>query len=969
MKTLPFYLKSKQQSIVLVFLIILSFTLINQKVNAKENSRNLLPVSYLTGQLNPEDFVLSSLGVSAPLVLDAYDFPGVIKVAGFLQGDIEKVSGAKPRIIMGELQPTPEVVIIGTLGKSSLIGQLVEAGKINVDDIKGKWEASMMQVVKEPMQGVEKALVIVGSDKRGTIYGMFDLSRQIGVSPWHFWSDVPPKKNSELYIKAGYYYLGAPKVKYRGIFLNDEEPALGRWAVENYGGFNHLFYEHVFELILRLKGNYLWPAMWWATFNTNDPQNPELADELGIVMGSSHHEPMNRAHKEWGPWGGGEWNYETNPEQLRQFWTEGIERMGDRETIINMAMRGDGDMGMSRETNVALLEKIVADQRKIIEEVTGKDVTETPQLWALYKEVQDYYDEGMRVPDDVTLLLCDDNWGNIRKLPKPDDPPRSGGYGIYYHFDYVGGPRNYKWLNVSPLPRIWEQMNLAYRHGVDRIWIVNVGDLKPMELGISFWFDFAFDPDAWSQDDLIQYQQLWAKEQFGAEHADEIAEMIRLYLKYNSRRTPEMLAPETYSLLNFREAETIRDDYNSLAARAGKLYDIIPDEQRDAYYQLVLHPIKACANLNDLYVTTAQNRMYASQGRTLTNSLADRVAVLFENDSKITNYYHNGLAGGKWNHMMAQNHIGYRMWQEPRMQTMPRVENIEIPEEAQMGVAIEGSEKSWTEGEADVELPEMDVLNKDAVFIEVFNKGQESFNFKVKTGEKWLTVNPSEGEITSETRLWVMADWNKVPKGVNRIPVTISGNGQEVTVIAVVRNPELNDIKNAFVENQGYVSVETEHFTRKVENENIKWIELPDLGKTAGSMTVTPVTASPVSPEGNNPRLEYDFVLFEPGEIEVSVLLSPTLNYYNNDGRKIAVSVDDEEPQILNMHEGFNNRVMETWEGNSIAVVSSVHNVISAGKHTLKLWMVDSGLVIQKIIIRRGPEKRTYLGPPESKIL
>jgi len=956
-----------------VFSVLLTFLFLAHSISlyAQKSAKNLLPVSYMTEQLNPDDFVLSSVGISAPIFMDAYDHPGVIRVASYLQEDIEKVSGAKPRIIMGELQPTPEVVIIGTLGKSNLIDALVEERKINVDDIKGKWEASLIEVVKSPIRGVDKALVIVGSDKRGTIYGMFDLSRQIGVSPWHFWSDVPPKKDSELYVKAGRYNLGAPKVKYRGIFLNDEEPALGRWAVENYGGFNHLFYEHVFELILRLKGNYFWPAMWWATFNTNDPRNPELADELGIVMGSSHHEPMNRAHKEWKPWGGGEWNYETNPEQLREFWTEGIERMGDRETIINMAMRGDGDMGMSRETNVALLEKIVADQRKIIADVTGKDVTETPQLWALYKEVQDYYDEGMRVPDDVTLLLCDDNWGNIRKLPHPNDPLRSGGYGIYYHFDYVGGPRNYKWLNVSPLPRIWEQMNLAYRHGVDRIWIVNVGDLKPMELGISFWFDFAFNPDAWTEKDLLKYQHLWAKEQFGLDYAEEIAEMVRMYLKYNSRRTPEMLAPETYSLLNFREAETIRDEYNSLASKAGKLYNKIPEEQKDAFYQLVLHPVKACANLNGLYVTTAKNRMYASQGRSLTNNLAEGVKELFENDEKITNYYHNGLAGGKWNHMMAQNHIGYRYWQEPRRQTMPRVDSIEVHEEAQMGIAIEGSDKSWIAGEADVNLPEMDVMNKDAVYLEIFNKGQKPFQYKVETGEAWLKVEPSEGEITDETRLWVLAEWNKVPEGIHKVPVTISGNGQQVVVNAVARNPaiDLSSVKNSFVENQGYVSIEAEHFNRKVETEKIKWREIPDLGRTLGAMTVTPVTVKPVVPGGNSPRLEYDVILYEPGELEISILISPTLNYYNNEGKKLAVSLDDEEPQIINVHEGFNTRLMEKWQGNSINEAISTHNVETAGKHTLKLWMVDAGLVIQKIVIRRGVEKPTYLGPPESKMI
>jgi hypothetical protein len=949
------------------FLIFAVF-LTGKETEAATDENSLLPVSYVTNELHPEDFVLSSLGVSAPLVLDAYDYPGVIRVAGYLQEDLEKVTGAAPRVIMGEIQPTPEVVIIGTLGKSSLIDQLVEDGKIHVDDIRGKWEASMIQVVKNPLQGVEKALVIAGSDKRGTLYGMLDLSRQIGVSPWHFWSDVPPQKQSELYVRAGYYYLGAPKVKYRGIFLNDEEPALGRWAVENYGGFNHLFYEHVFELILRLKGNYLWPAMWWATFNTNDPQNPELAHELGIVMGSSHHEPLNRAHKEWGPYGGGEWNYETNPEQLRDFWTEGIERMGDRETIINLAMRGDGDMAMSRETNVALLEKIVADQRKIIADVTGKDITKTPQLWALYKEVQDYYDEGMRVPEDVTLLLCDDNWGNIRKLPEPDAPPRSGGYGIYYHFDYVGGPRNYKWLNTNPLPRVWEQMNLAYRHGVDRIWIVNVGDLKPMELPISFFLDFAFDPDAWPAERLNEYTELWAEEQFGTEHAVEIAEMLRLYTKYNGRRKPELLSPQTYSLRNFLEAESVRNKYNQLAQRATRIYDMIPDNQRDAYYQLVLHPIVACANLNDLYVTTAKNRLYANQGRSLTNALAERARELYENDEKITHYYHNGLADGKWNHMMAQNHIGYRWWQEPPVQTMPNVENIDLTEKAEMGIAIQGSEKSWTQGKADRKLPEMNTLSRESVYLEVFNRGRKSFDYKVRTGEKWLSFTPPTGTVKDENRLWAVVEWNQVPEGWHTVPVTITGNGQEVIVEAVIRNSGIQreSLTNTFIENDGYVSMEAEHYQRKTESGGIRWQRIPGLGKTLGAMTVVPVTADPVVPEGDHPRLEYDIWLFEPGELEITVLLSPTLNYYNDEGRELAVSIDHSKPEIMNIHKDYNNRRWERWVSDNIIEAVSTQTVAEPGKHTVKIWMVDSGLVLQKIMVRTGEEKSSYLGPPES---
>jgi hypothetical protein len=961
-------INNKFKIFVFFSLFVLSFLSVFKAI-AEEGKGNLSPVSYLTKHPSPEDFTLVESGISAPIVLDSYEFSGVIKVARMVQNDIYEVTGTKPRVILDQFPYGEPVVIIGTIGKSKMIDGLVKSGKINVDDLKGKWETSLIQVVENPFPNIPKALVIAGSDKRGTIFGMFDLSRQIGMSPWHFWSDVTPKTKSELFVKKGRYNLGTPKVRYRGIFLNDEEPALGRWAVENYGGFNHLFYEKVFELILRLKGNYLWPAMWWAGFYSDDPQNAELADELGIVMGTTHHEPMMRAHAEWKAGGEGGWNYETNAKILREFWRGGIERMDDRESIVTLAMRGDGDMAMTDETNIELLERIVADQREIIEDVTGKDASETPQLWALYKEVQDYYDKGMRVPDDVTLLLCDDNWGNIRKLPEPDEPPREGGYGIYYHFDYVGGPRNYKWLNTSPLPRVWEQMNLAYRHGVDRIWIVNVGDLKPMELPISFFIDFAFDPDAWPAERLNEYTELWAKEQFGSEYSTEIAEMLRLYTKYNGRRKPELLSPETYSLIHFNEAERIHSDYNQLAKRAKKLYEKIPSEKKDAYYQLVLHPIIACANLNDLYVTTAKNRLYASQGRSLTNKMASRVEKLFEKDAEITDYYHTELADGKWNHMMAQTHIGYTYWQQPPENSMPEVETISVPEKAEIGVAIEGSEKFWTSGESDVSLPEISTVCGNSVYIEIFNRGEEPFFYRVEADEDWLTFHPANGTVEDEVRLWASVNRDLVPAGRHTVPVKISGNGQSVTVNARVFKPTVseNELAGTFPECKGYVSIEAEHFNRKIETKNITWKVIPGLGRTLGGVTVKPVTAERIEPDDDSPRLEYDIFLFEPGEVELDVLLSPTLNYYTNDEtRKIAVSVDDEEPQIINLHENETLQDWERWVSNNSIETSTKHNIRESGKHTLKVWMVDAGLVIQKVVVRSGQEKPTYLKPPET---
>ncbi len=908
-------------------------------------------------------------GNAVPIVIDADEFPGVIRIAKLFQEDIFQVTSVKPELVVGELSKSETVIIVGTIGKSKLIDQLVASGKLNISDLEGKWETSLIQVIKKPFPGIKKALVIAGSDKRGTIFGLFDLSRQMGVSPWHFWSDVPAKKHSELYVRGGRYISGEPKVKYRGIFLNDEEPALGRWAVKNYGGFNHEFYEKVFELILRLKGNYLWPAMWWASFNTDDPINPELAEEMGIVMSTTHHEPMMRAHAEWKIKKGAAWNYETNKDSLQKFWKQGIERMKNHESIVSMGMRGDGDMAMTAETNIALLERIVADQRKIIENVTGKPASETPQLWALYKEVQDYYDKGMRVPDDVTLLLCDDNWGNIRKLPRPDDKPRTGGYGIYYHFDYVGGPRNYKWLNTSPLPAVWEQMHNAYEHGVNRIWLVNVGDLKPMELPISFFLDYAWNPDEWPKERLPEYTKNWAAEQFGSEHAPEIARMLDLYTKYNGRRKPELLSPETYSLTNFQEFERIVEDYNKLAEEATLLNEKIPVQAKDAYYQLVLHAVTACANLNELYLAVAKNRQAVAQGRATANEWAEKARRLYQKDADITNYYHTKLANGKWDHMMAQTHIGYTYWQQPEKNKMPEVKEISLPENAEMGVSIEGSGEFITDGTFPVTLPELDVISKRPVYIDLFNRGKQPFDFQISTEQPWFKTEPASGKIEKEQRIWLSADWSKVPAGKHEVVVTIKqSGGKEVLVKVPVFNPELKSF-TGFVESNGFVSIEAEHFSRNITANNVKWEVIPGLGRTLSGMKPLPVTAKPQVPGKGSACLEYDVYLFQAGKVDVNLYLSPTLNYFNDGGTEVAVSFDDEAPVILNMNKNNQERIWEGRVSNNINQVVSEHQLSKPGKHTLKVWMVDPGVVLQKIVVRTGKEKSSYLGEPESTIL
>lgn len=916
-----------------------------------------------------KSFSLAANGQATPIVVSEKEFPGVLRIARLFQDDIFQVTSAKPELFVGALPKSETVIIAGTLDKCELINQLVASGKLNVSDLKGKWETSLIQVVENPFPGIKRALVIAGSDKRGTIFGMFDLSRQMGVSPWHFWSDVPAKKHPELYVRQVRYISGEPKVKYRGIFLNDEEPALGRWAVKNYGGFTHQFYENVFELILRLKGNYIWPAMWWASFNTDDPKNPELANEMGIVMSTTHHEPMMRAHAEWKKKRGAAWNYETNKDALQQFWTEGIERMKNHESIVSMGMRGDGDMAMTAETNIALLERIVADQRKIIENVTGNPASETPQLWALYKEVQDYYDKGMRVPDDVTLLLCDDNWGNIRKLPKPGEPKRAGGYGIYYHFDYVGGPRNYKWLNTSPLPAVWEQMHMAFEHGVDRIWLVNVGDLKPMELPISFFLDYAWNPDEWPKERLPEYTKNWAAEQFGGEHSHEIARILDLYTQYNGRRKPELLSPETYSLTDFREFERVVEDYNQLAREAETLNGKLPSEQKDAFYQLVLHPVTACANLNELYLAIAKNRQAAGQGRAIANDWAQKARQLYQKDADITDYYHTKLANGKWDKMMAQTHIGYTYWQQPEKNSMPEVKEINLPDQAEMGVAIEGSANFVTEGLFPVTLPELDAISKRPIYIDLFNRGKQAFEFQISTDQSWVKIQPASGKIEKEQRIWISADWTKVPDGKHNVLLKIKqSGGKEISVKVPVVKPNQADLKSfkGFVESNGFVAMEAEHYTRNIPAGNLKWEVIPGLGKTLSGMKVFPVTAKPQVPGKSSPCLEYDVYLFQSGKVDINLYLSPTLNYFNDGGTELAVSFDDETPVILNMNKDDQLKTWEGWVSNNINQVISTHQINKPGKHTLKIRMIDPGVVLQKIVVQTGENKPTYLGQPES---
>lgn len=563
----------------------------------------------------------------------------------------------------------------------------------------------------------EGQLQLIGNDRRGTIY---EFLSQIGVSPWHYWMDVPIKKQAELYLNEPFFLIDAPKVEMRGFFINDEWPAAGNWATKHFGhlmnekgekmnSFNHLYYEKLFDLLLRLKGNFIWPAMWDSAFYADDPENSKLAQKMGVIIGTSHHEPMGRNHQEWirnhGQYGNGDWDYESNQEGLEKYFRQGIERSYQTEDIFTLGMRGNGDEAMGEGENISLLEQIINKQRKIISEVTGRSAKETPQIWALYKEVQDYYDKGMRVPDDVILLLCDDNWGNLRKLPSLENRDRKGGFGIYYHYDYVGGPRNSKWINVSQIQRTWEQITLAYNYGVRKLWVVNVGDLKGQEYPLSYFMDLAWNPEQ-SLEEMEGYTKNWVEKQLGGNYINDASKLLAAYSKLNMTISPELLDKDTFSLEIDYEFERILANYRDLSNQAGQLFVLMPEEYRQVYEQLIYFPLVATANLYEMYYAQAIN--WKSNDTKIVNQAADKVEWCFKRDAELTSHY-NSLNNGKWEHMMSQTHIGYHDWQEPEYQIMPEIRRLKSEEylskEIDQSVVIEAAdfnEKSqgevvWTE--------------------------------------------------------------------------------------------------------------------------------------------------------------------------------------------------------------------------------------------------------------------------------
>ena len=998
--------------------------------------------SFVENATSRGSFTVAQGGKTAMIYADSADWPGVVRAANDLKQDVNRVTGLNPTLTEEGSGLGPNTIIIGTIGKSPAIDKLVKAGKIDVKPVKGQWESYIIQVVANPLPGVSSGLVIAGSDKRGTVYGIYNLSEQMGVSPWYYWADVAIPHKDAVFVKAGTYVQGPPSVKYRGIFLNDEAPDLTRWIQEKYGSvptgqganttanYGRQFYTNLFELILRIKGNYLWPAMWNNRFSMDDLQNAPLADMYGVVIGTSHQDPMLRSEKEW-TWGPsqtvGARNYAQHPKELENFWREGMVMNSNYEAILTLGLRGAGDQPMipnaTDEQSIDLLSKIFDAQRKIITEVVNPDPTKVPQLWCPYKEVQAYYEKGLRPPEDVTILWAEDNWGDIRRLPTATERNRPGGAGIYYHFDYHGGPRSYQWINSDPIAKIYDQMSLAKQYGADRIWIVNVGHFKGYELPMQYFMDLGWNSDKWTAGNINEYTRAWAEEQFGPANAAEIANLLEKYTKYNGRRKPELVDASTYSLVNYQEAEKVVEDYNAIATKAEEISAKLPAAQRDSFFELVLYPAKAGARLNELYLAAAQNALYARQGRASAADKATEAKGYFAASTNLAAEFNHNLLGGKWNHFMDQSYIGYTSWQDPPQNSMnairlaePRAPGStnnaapgtnaagggglgrggrggfgrgggaapiilpETPDEAILGVAVEGSENTLSNSPG--MLPQFDSFNQQKHYVDVFNQGKVPATFTATASDRWIVLSSTGGKVTKDERLWVSVDWSKAPKGSTTGTVTISSATNTFKVQVTAFNPAEVARANlkGFVEGEGVVSMEAEHFTRNTEAGAKRWVKIEDYGRTLSGMRATsPVDVSATAAK-DSPCLEYQMYLFDTGPAHVDLITSPALNFSPDRGVQIAVSLDNQAPVNITMvPKGFNQfaqansqemrALLAEWDSsvkdNARHVKASL-NVDKPGYHTLKVWMVDPGVALQKVVVDLGGLKPSYLGPPES---
>jgi hypothetical protein len=950
------------------------------------------------------DFPLVQQRVAADIWVDPQDYKVARIAAGDLTADIERVSGVKPRVRNAVSGLAPQSVLVGTLGHSSAIDNLVRDGKLNVDSVRGKGESFLIAVVNAPLPGVKQALAIVGSDRRATAFGVYELSQQIGVSPWYWWADVPPPHCDTLAVRPGRSTQGPPSVKYRGIFINDEDWGMRPWAGKTFdpqlGDIGPRTYQKIFELLLRLKANMLWPAMHECTqaFNLY-PENKSLADDYAIVMSSSHAEPMLRNNvTEWDTKTRGPWDYVRNRDGVRQYWDERAAENGRFENLFEIGMRGIHDSAMPGPPGipdrVKLLEQVFQDQREILSKRVNSDATQAPQIFCAYKEVLQLYQSGLHVPDDAILGWAEDNFGYTRQLSTPEEQRRRGGSAMYYHVSYWGSPHDYLWLCTTPPALIWEEMSKAFDYQTRSMWVLNVGDLKPAEIDTEYFLSMAWDMKRFASENQQDFLRAWAAREFGSQHADAIAGIMGGYYRLGLARKPEHMgwndnnrpvARTEFTPVSYGdEAQQRLDQYAALTRNAEQIYASLPKDRKDAFYELVLYPVRGADLMNRKMLYTDRGFLYAAQGRTSANEYANKARAAFAQIESDTEYFNGQVAGGKWRYMMSSNPRSLAVFDLPPSAVVTPVAGIG------WGVAVEGhtsamasrpaqsranytaEAQKWTNASdtATDLLPLFDAQMREKHFIDIFKTGTTPFRWTASADAAWVRLSSAAGRVDDDQRVWVDIDWAAAPKGED-VPAAIAVRGPDGdhTVRLRVFNPELPKGVSLprFVESGGVVSMEAENFTRQVKRNGAEWRVLADLGRTGGSVAVYPTTTpslqSTTDLEARAPRLEYDFYTFHGGSPKVLVTALPTQRIYEGRHLRYAVALDDAEPAVVNLEEAGR------WEVNVLraAAIGSSESVLTGpGRHTLKIWMMDPGVVLDKVVLDLGGLRPSYLGPPET---
>lgn len=937
------------------------------------------------------DFPLCVGGQACDIYIDSSDFEVVKKVSSLFAEDVERVTGHRNRV---DSKRTPEgkaVMVIGTLGHNRFIDELVEQGKLDIATIRNGWEQYLIQTVDNPAKDVSRALVIAGCDRRGTAYGTFALSEAIGVSPLYWWADVPVKQQKALYVGALRYVSKAPSVKYRGIFINDEGWGITPWAAKTFdrelGDIGPKTYAKICELLLRMKANMLAPAMHPGSGAFNKyPENKIVADSYAIVMTSSHCEPLlfNNV-SEWHKETMGEWNYMTNKAGINKQLDKRIAENGKYENFYTLAMRGIHDaglVGVPKDKEVSVVEEVIKDQREILSKHIPENIDSIPQLFVPYKEVMDIYERGLKVPEYVTLVWPDDNWGYMKRLSNKEEQKRKGEAGVYYHISYCGEPHDYLWLNTTPPTLIYEEMRKAYDTGAKRYWLLNVGDIKPGELGMKFFMDMAWDVNRFNIDTAYEFNTDYLTSIFGEQYRNDLKDIIDTYYLlgfqhkpeamgwgyvWNNYRDRERVVDTDFSFVNYNEAESRMKEYDRIAAKAQKMLHALPEAYQAAFYELVYYPVKGADLMNKKMLTAQKSRWYARQRRAATNECAEQAKIYHDSLTYYTDRY-NSLLDGKWNHMMAVSPGWMGEYQK-----MPPVDTCVAAQDADMQAFIPGQDCTVGVSSVNV-LPTVNpYINKD-LFIELYNRGSQSFVWKATPKASWIKLTKHSGQTALQERISVSVDWQNVPKGeriTGEIEIT-SGDKIEKVYLPVFnpQSPTREELKGLYVEDNGCISINAGVFHRKKEPNEIKIRTVKGLGyeNTCVQLGEATQAVQEMWFTDRTPRAEYDFYTFNGGRATVYVYALPVFPIDSKHDTRFGIMVDDGMVQWLttSAKEYSSQWRLNVFRNSAVSVMTV--NIGRPGKHTFKLLCADPGMIIQKIVIDFGGMKRSYLGPNVTRV-